>query len=72
VELPGELLGDCTGSIAVGRTKTGTIANDDQRATIIVKKIIKPTGSLTSFVFNPTGTRYGGFSLAGGQENSHS
>ena len=51
-------------------TSTCTITNNDQPGTIIVKKIIKPTGSLTSFAFNTTGTGYSGFSLAGGQQNS--
>lgn len=44
--------------------------SDDQPGTIIVQKIIKPTGALTSFTFNTTGTGYNGFSLASGQLNS--
>ena len=37
-------------------------------ATIIIKKIIKPEGALTSFVYNTTGlSPYHDFSLAGGQ-----
>jgi len=36
----------------------------------VVKKIIKPTGALTSFHFNTTGTGYNGFDLAGGQQDS--
>jgi hypothetical protein len=39
-------------------------------ATIIVQKIIKPTGSTTSFDFNATGTGYVNFSLQGGQTNT--
>jgi hypothetical protein len=31
---------DCTGSIANGETKTCTVTNDDQAATLIVKKIV--------------------------------
>jgi len=68
---------ECTGSIAVGQTKTCTITNDDQTGTIIVQKIIKPTGSPTSFSFQTTGDGganalpdYQTFSLAGGQQNS--
>jgi Prealbumin-like fold domain len=61
---------DCSGSIAVGQTKTCMITNDDQPATIVVTKIIKPTGASTSFNFNTSGTGYNGFSLAGGQSNT--
>ena len=60
----------CSGTISIGETKTCTVTNDDQPGTIIVQKIIKPVGSLTSFSFNTTGTGYSGFSLAGGQQNS--
>ena len=49
---------------------TCTITNNDQPGTIIIEKVIKPTGSSTSFTFNTTGTGYAGFSLAGGQQNS--
>ena len=49
---------------------TCTITNNDKPATLIVKKIIKPTGSSQSFQFDTTGTGYNGFSLAGGQQNS--
>ena len=37
---------------------------------LIVQKVIKPTGSPTSFQFQTTGTGYVGYSLAGGQQNS--
>jgi hypothetical protein len=53
-----------------GGSQTCTITNDDKPGTIIIQKIIKPTGSSTSFVFNTTGTGYTGFSIAGGQQNS--
>ena len=59
-------------SVGNGETKTCTITNDDQAGTIVVKKIIKPVGALTSFPFQTTGTNYNGFSLAGGQQNSQS
>jgi hypothetical protein len=65
---------DCDSSgkvtVALGQTRTCTLTNNDQPGTIIVKKIIKPTGSSTSFAFNTTGAGYTGFSLAGGQQNS--
>src|SRR5262249_52008730 len=57
-------------TLGVGQEATCTITNDDQPGTIIIKKVIKPTGSATSFAFNTTGTGYAGFSLAGGQQNS--
>ena len=57
-------------TVALGQDVTCTITNNDQPGTIIVEKVIKPTGSSTSFTFNTTGTGYGGFSLAGGQQNS--
>ena len=43
-----------------------------RRPTLIVQKVIKPTGSATSFEFQtgPSGSGYSGFSLAGGQQNS--
>jgi hypothetical protein len=41
-------------------------------ATIVVTKIIKPTGATTSFNFVTTGTGYTGFSLMGGQSNTQS
>ena len=31
---------DCSGTIAVGESKTCTITNDDQPATLIVKKVV--------------------------------
>jgi len=66
--------GDCTDSgsitLAVGDNKTCTITNDDLPGTIIVKKLIKPEGSQTSFSFDATGTGYNDFSLGAGQTNS--
>jgi hypothetical protein len=63
--------GDCTNvSVGNGQTKTCTITNDDKPGTIVVQKIVKPVGALTSFHFNTTGTGYNGFDLAGGQQNS--
>ncbi len=51
---------DCSGTIAVGDTKTCTITNDDQPATVIVKKhVINDNGGTTgaaSFTMNVTGT----------------
>jgi hypothetical protein len=61
---------DCTGSIAIGQTKTCTVTNNDQAGTIIVEKLIKPSGSSTSFSFDATGTGYSDFNLAGGTQNS--
>jgi hypothetical protein len=55
-----------------GENVTCTITNNDDPGTIVVQKIIKPTGALTSFVFQTGGTGYNGFSLAGGQSNSQS
>jgi hypothetical protein len=63
---------DCSGSVTFGETKTCTITNNDQAGTLIVQKIIKPLGALTSFTFQTTGTGYAGFALAGGQTNSQS
>jgi hypothetical protein len=57
-------------TVGLGESATCTITNDDQPGTIIVKKLIKPTGSLTSFSFNTTGTGYTSFSLSGGTQNS--
>ena len=64
-------------TLALGDMATCTITNDDKPGTIIVKKIIKPTGALTSFSFNTTGDGninalpdYQPFSLSGGQTNS--
>jgi hypothetical protein len=34
------LSSDCSGTIAIGETKTCTITNDDQAATLIVKKVV--------------------------------
>jgi large repetitive protein len=63
---------DCSGSIAIGETKTCTITNDDQAATLIVKKHVVndnggsataatftmsvPGGSPSSFAGSETGT----------------
>jgi hypothetical protein len=57
-------------SIGLAGEATCTITNDDQPGTIIVQKVIKPTGSLTSFVFETDGSGYTGFSLSGGQTNT--
>ena len=62
-------------TVDIGGTATCTITNDDQPGTIIIQKLIKPTGSLTSFAFEATGpgatgTDYVDFSLTGGQQNS--
>jgi hypothetical protein len=59
-------------TLGVGDEATCTITNDDQPGTIIVKKLIKPEGSLTSFSFDANGSGYADFSLAGGQQNSQS
>jgi hypothetical protein len=58
-------------TLGLGEEATCTITNDDRPGTIIVKKIIKPTGSSTSFSFqtNPD-PPYAAFSLAGGTQNS--
>jgi Prealbumin-like fold domain len=57
-------------TVGIGGEATCTITNDDQPGTIIVQKIIKPTGSNTSFSFGTTGSGYNGFSLTGGAQNS--
>jgi hypothetical protein len=57
-------------TLGLGQSATCTITNDDQPGTIIVKKLIKPTGSQTSFSFQTSGTGYTGFSLSDGQTNS--
>jgi hypothetical protein len=59
-------------TLNVGDDKTCTITNNDQPGTIIVKKVIKPVTSVTTFSFQTTGTGYSGFSLGDGQENSQS
>jgi PKD repeat protein len=59
----------CSGTIAVGETKTCTITNDDQPGTIIVQKITKPLNT-GSFGFTTTGTGYNTFTLTGGGQNS--
>ena len=61
-----------SGSVQVEKDEdvTCTITNNDQPGTIVVQKIIKPVGSLTSFSFTTTGTGYINFSLAGGQTNT--
>jgi hypothetical protein len=56
--------------VALGESKICTLTNDDQAGTIIVKKIVKPVGALTSFSFETGGAGYSGFSLGGGQQNS--
>jgi hypothetical protein len=59
-------------TVGIGGAATCTITNDDLPGTIIVRKLIKPEGALTSFAFNTTGTGYDPFSLSGGQQNSQS
>ena len=58
-------------TVSIGGEATCTITNDDQPGTIIIKKIIKPEGALTSFSFeaNPT-PPYNDFSLGASQQNS--
>jgi hypothetical protein len=60
---------DCSGTIAIGATKTCTVTNDDRPGHIIIKKITKPSGSTTSFSFDAVGTGYVDFSLMDGQQN---
>jgi hypothetical protein len=57
-------------TLALGQHATCTITNDDLPGTIIVQKVVKPAGSLTSFSFDASGTGYIDFALAGGQQNS--
>jgi hypothetical protein len=57
-------------TLGLNEEATCTITNNDQPGTIIVKKMIKPTGSSTLFPFQATGSGYNGFSLAGGTQNS--
>ena len=57
-------------TLGVGGEATCTITNNDQPGTIIIEKLIKPVGSLTSFTFQTTGTGYSGFSLSGGQSDT--
>jgi hypothetical protein len=57
-------------TVGIGGEATCTITNNDQPGTIIVKKIVKPTTSLTSFSFDANGTGYTDFSLSDGQTNS--
>ena len=53
---------DCTGTIALGETKTCTVTNDDKPGTLIVQKIT--TGAVGQFPFNATGpTTIGNFNL---------
>ena len=60
------------GSVTVpnGGAVVCTITNNDQPGTIVITKVIKPVGALTSFSFDAMGTGYDDFSLAGGQSNS--
>jgi len=63
--------GDATHiTLGIGGEATCTITNDDQPGTIIVQKIIKPLGALTSFAFDAAGTGYVDFSLSSGQMNT--
>jgi hypothetical protein len=57
-------------TLGLGDAATCTINNNDKPGTIVIKKIIKPTGSSTSFSFASTGAGYNSFTLAGGTENS--
>ncbi|MFL5679457.1 MAG: hypothetical protein ACJ77B_02510, partial [Chloroflexota bacterium] len=59
-------------TLALGQHATCTITNNDLPGTIIVKKVIKPTGSQTVFPFDAVGTGYADFGIAGGQQNSQS
>jgi hypothetical protein len=70
--ISGDCASDGTITLALGDDKSCTITNNDQPGTIIVQKLIKPTGSSTSFAFQTTGSGYGSFSLAGGQQDSQS
>ena len=58
----------CSGTIAVGETKTCTITNDDQPGKIIVIKKAKPAQG--SFAFTTTGAGYNGFTLTGATTNN--
>ena len=40
---------DCSGTIALGETKTCTITNDDQTGTLIVHKVTNPADTTTQF-----------------------
>jgi hypothetical protein len=57
-------------TVGIGGEATCTITNNDQPGTIIIEKLIKPEGALTSFSFDTTGTGYAGFSLSGRQSNT--
>ena len=57
-------------TLAVGDTATCTIINNDQPGTIVVRKIVKPTTSLTSFSFATAGGGYSAFSLSDGATNT--
>jgi uncharacterized repeat protein (TIGR01451 family) len=57
-------------TLGIGEEATCTITNDDRPGTIVVKKIVKPVGGLTSFAFQATGWGYTSFSLAAGEQNS--
>jgi hypothetical protein len=46
-------------TVGIGGEKTCTVTNDDLPGTIIIKKVIKPTGAATQFSFDATGTGYG-------------
>jgi hypothetical protein len=65
--------GDCaangTITLGLGDVKTCTITNDDQPATIVIKKVTKPANT-GSFAFTTTGTGLAGFTIGGGQQNS--
>jgi DNA/RNA endonuclease YhcR with UshA esterase domain len=57
---------DCTGTIALGQTKTCTVTNDDNAATLIINKVVVNDngGTLTAAAFSGTFT---GVTSAAGQ-----
>lgn len=62
---------DCTGSIALGQTKTCTVTNDDKPATLIVKKhVVNDNGGNAvagNFTMNVTGTNVSDDSFPGSE-----
>jgi hypothetical protein len=58
---------DCSGTIAIGQTKTCTITNNDQPATLIVKKIVIGDGA--TFAFTGTGSGISPFNLSPATDN---
>jgi ribosome maturation factor RimP len=55
---------DCNGTIALGETKTCTVTNDDQPATLIVKKIVIGDGATFDFTGTGTGITPSPFTIA--------